>query len=375
MNYGFWNNLKRPIIGLSPMDGVTDAAFRYISDKYGKPAVLFTEFTSVEGITRGAVKILDAFIYHKTSTPTVAQVYGSTPQSFYDATFVVCEMGFDGIDINMGCPDHNISKRGSGAALIRTPQIARKIIKAVKKATKDYFEGKKIEDTDLPEEIIFSVKKFKDSRHAELVSASKNGSRNPLRSEASIFGMTNNLNDNKRKHLPVSIKTRIGYDLVVTENWIKDILETEPVAISIHGRTLQQMYTGKADWEEIGKAAEIVKKTKTLIFGNGDVKSIEEAKTKAQKYGLDGVLIGRATFGNPWIFQNHIPTNRERIDVALEHCEVFTKLIPNGHFPSLRKHLAWYTKGIPGSNELRNKLMRVYNIQEVGKILLQQVRS
>ena len=344
MNYGFWNNLKRPIIGLSPMDGVTDAAFRYISDKYGKPAVLFTEFTSVEGIARGAVKILGAFIYHKTSTPTVAQVYGSTPKSFYDAAFVVCEMGFDGIDINMGCPDSNISKRGSGAALIQTPKLAQEIIKTVKRAVKDYFEGKNIEETDLPESIIDLVKNYKQY-------------------------------DMKRKHLPVSVKTRIGYDLVVTENWIKNILEAEPVSISIHGRTLKQMYTGKADWEEIGKAAKIVKKTETLILGNGDVKTVEEAKEKAKEYGLDGVLIGRATFGNPWIFQNHIPTNRERIDVALEHCEVFTKLIPKGHFPSLRKHLAWYTKGIPGSNELRNKLMRVNNFEEVRNILLPIIES
>ena len=350
MNYGFWNNLKRPIIGLSPMDGVTDAAFRYICDKYGKPAVLFTEFTSVEAIARGAVKILGAFIYHKTSTPTVAQVYGSTPKSFYDTTFVVCEMGFDGIDINMGCPDSNISKRGSGAALIRTPKLAQEIINTVKQAVKDYFEGKNIEDTDLPESIIDWVKKFKrDPRIREV--------------------------DNKRKHLPVSVKTRIGYDLVVTENWIKNILEAEPVSISIHGRTLKQMYTGKADWEEIGKAAKIVKKTETLILGNGDVKTVEEAKEKAKEYGLDGVLIGRATFGNPWIFQNHIPTNRERISIAIEHCETFVKLTPNGHFPSLRKHLAWYTKGIPGSNELRNKLMRVNNIEEVRNILLPIIES
>jgi len=355
MNYGFWNNLKRPIIGLSPMDGVTDAAFRYISDKYGKPAVLFTEFTSVEGIARGAVKILGAFIYHKTSTPTVAQVYGSTPKSFYDAAFVVCEMGFDGIDINMGCPDSNISKRGSGAALIQTPKLAQEIIKTVKRAVKDYFEGKNIEETDLPESIIDLVKNYKQY-------------------------------DMKRKHLPVSVKTRIGYDLVVTENWIKNILEAEPVAISIHGRTLKQMYTGKADWEEIGKAAKIVKKTETLILGNGDVKTVEEAKEKAREYDLDGVLIGRATFGNPWIFsrkarsavlggKDHIATKNEKISIAIEHCETFVKLTPNGHFPSLRKHLAWYTKGIPRSNELRNRLMRVNNIEEVRSILSPIIES
>ena len=161
----------------------------------------------------------------------------------------------------------------------------------------------------------------------------------------------------------------------MNENWIKEILESEPVAISIHGRTLKQMYTGKADWEEIAKAAKIVKKTETLILGNGDVKNIIEAKEKAKKYNLDGVLIGRASFGNPWVFKDHIPTQKEKISVAIEHCETFIKLIPNGHFPSLRKHLAWYTKGIPGSNELRNKLMSVNNIEEVREILLPQIGS
>src|SRR5687768_604936 len=112
---GFWEHLKRPIIGLAPMDGVTDAAFRSIVDKYGKPDILFTEFTSVEGISYGAHQLLNAFIYHDTKTPTVAQIFGSNPDDFYKVAFVIAEMGFDGIDINMGCPDHHVAKKGGGA--------------------------------------------------------------------------------------------------------------------------------------------------------------------------------------------------------------------------------------------------------------------
>ncbi|HRN71051.1 MAG TPA: tRNA-dihydrouridine synthase family protein, partial [Candidatus Woesebacteria bacterium] len=154
MYKGFWDNLERPIIAMSPMDGVTDAAYRYITDTYGKPAILFTEFTSVEGIAHGATRLLSPFVHHKSKTPIVAQIYGSTPQAFYDTTFVICEMDFDGVDINMGCPDHNIAKKGCGAGLIRTPQLAYNIIKSVKQAVQDWSDGKKIEDTNLKPVII-----------------------------------------------------------------------------------------------------------------------------------------------------------------------------------------------------------------------------
>ena len=133
METNFWNTVQKPIIGLSPMDGVTDAAFRYIVDKYGAPSVLITEFTNVEGIVRGAVQLMSAFTYHKTNTPTVAQIFGIEEDAFYKTAFALCEMGFSGIDINMGCPDRHIAKKGGGAGLILQPQKAQRIIKNVKK--------------------------------------------------------------------------------------------------------------------------------------------------------------------------------------------------------------------------------------------------
>ncbi len=357
MHKGFWDNLERPIIAMSPMDGVTDAAYRYITDKYGKPSILFTEFTSVEGITHGATRLLSPFVHHESNTPQVAQIYGSNPEAFYEATFTVCEMGYDGVDINMGCPDHNIAKKGCGAGLIRTPQVAYDIIKAVQQAVKDYYEGKKIEDTKLKPDIIEWIKRY--NSHAEQREAS--------RLDSSVSPQ----NDKKKERilLPVSVKTRIGYDSIVTEDWISNLLEAQPANISVHGRTLVQMYTGLADWEEIGKAAKLIRKTNTSVLGNGDIKSIQEAKEKTEEYNLDGVLIGRALFGNPWFFKEYEPTNEERIKVAIEHCEKFAEMTPELHFLSLRKHLAWYTKGIPGSNDLRRQLMTVENVEDVKRIL------
>lgn len=339
MHKGFWENLKRPIIAMSPMDGVTDAAYRFITDKYGKSDILFTEFTSVEGLARGATRLLSPFVHHTSETPVVAQIYGSDPEAFYKATFIVCEMGFDGVDINMGCPDHNISKKGSGAGLIRTPKLAQDIVRSVQKAVKDYSEGKTIEEVDLSEDIVAWIKKYNNDKKIE------------------------------RKLLPVSVKTRIGYDKIVTEDWIQTLLDVEPVNIGIHGRTLVQMYTGLANWEEIGKAAEIINKTETSVLGNGDVKTIQEAKEKAKTYNLDGILIGRALFGNPWLFIEHEATDEERKNTAIKHCEVFTQMTPELNFHSLRKHLAWYTKGIRGSHELRRELMTVQNVEDVKRIL------
>jgi len=337
---GFWDTLQYPVLALSPMDGVTDAAFRYITDTYGKPGILFTEFTAVEAISRGKTAVMHAFIYHQTKTPTVAQIFGTEVDSFYKSALVCAAMGFDGVDINMGCPAKNVSERGAGAGLILQPKLAQEIVKAVQKGVHDWSEGVTLEQAGIHEDVIAFIKL--QPFHA-------------LESE--------------RRLIPVSVKTRIGYDKPVIKEWISNLLETEPVNISLHGRTLKQMYTGLADWEEIGKAADLVKQTKTTILGNGDVHSREEALNKISQYNLDGVLIGRAAFGNPWVFSGHQPTAEDRMKIAIEHTKSFEKLTPNNHFLSMRKHLAWYCKGFPNATDLRMELMKVQNAADVEQLL------
>ncbi|HLL60754.1 MAG TPA: tRNA-dihydrouridine synthase [Candidatus Nitrosocosmicus sp.] len=338
-----WQNLHKPILALSPMDGVTDAAFRYMFAKYGKPSIFFTEFTNVEGLSRGVVKLLDDFIYSPLEHPIIAQIFGTTPEDYYKVTFMACEMGFDGIDINMGCPDNDVTKRGGGAALILNPPLAKKIIRSVQQGIKDWTEGKTIESVDVHTDILHFIHAFKQKNHT-----------------------TNN-----RKVLPVSVKTRIGYSDVVITEWVKHLLETEVDNISIHGRTLKQMYTGSANWDEIGKAAEIIKQTKTTILGNGDIKNLDEAHLKVKQYNLDGVLIGRATFGNPYFFNldKKEMTIQERLDLCLEHSEYYVKELPNKPFIALRKHLAWYMKSFEGAVEMRTKLVQVNSLDEVRRIV------
>jgi len=341
----FWDDLysnNEPVIGMSPMDGVTDAPFRYMVAKFGRPDVIFTEFVSVDGLhfAEGAKKerMLKEFVKAGDlikSEPSesskssesglpfeIAQVFGNKPEFFVEAARLIESLGFDGIDINMGCPAKNVSENGCGAGLIKTPKLAQEIILATKAATK----------------------------------------------------------------LPVSVKTRIGVSSASEmEEWIEALCEVRPANISLHGRTLKQLYQGSADWEAIGRAAEIVHKNGLHILGNGDVTSLSEAKDKVERYGVDGVLIGRAAEGNPGIFLSDSKSRElseagdmeQRLAWAVEHAQVYENVFkPQNPSPDdvrwflpMRKHMAWYAHGFPGAAELRTKLMKTTSAAEVEEII------
>lgn len=304
------------------MDGITDAPFRWITDTYGKPDIIYTEFTSVKGLILGKPAIQRMLLRHQTETKTIAQFFGCEPEYFYQAALVALEKGFDGVDINMGCPDKSVFHKGAGAGLILQPKLAKEIITSVKKAVKD------------------GVKKLKI-----------------------------------KKNITVSVKTRTGYKTPQTKEWISNLLEAEPDVICIHARTFAQKYSGLADWSQIGIAADLARNTKTKIFGNGDIKSREQALKKIKEYNLAGVLIGRAALGNPWIFKGIVPTTEERFKVLLEHCKKFVEFFPAADLSIMRKHLAWYVKDFPHAAEVRNELMQVNSIEDVKKILSKIIPS
>lgn len=348
-----WQQLEQPIIGLSPMDGVTDHPFRHIVKKYGGPSIMLTEFTSVEGVCHGAKQLLEDFLFDESQRPIIAQIYGTTPQFFRETATILCELGFDGIDINMGCPAKNVAHSGAGAALIRTPELAQEIVRQTKAGVQDYLNGKNARDC---EHIVPSIWQEVEERHQKLPAEYQ-----------------------QRRELPVSVKTRIGYDSKIAEQWITTLLETEPVAITVHGRTLKQQYGGLADWEEIGKAAALAKQTDTLLLGNGDVTNYDQALAKVATYGVNGVLIGRGTFGNPFAFWSD-----ERIraaeasqqlpsiyDIAIEHARLFEEAYKDKEkysFLPMRKHLGWYVKAIPGAAEIRQKVFRAENADDAAAV-------
>ena len=358
----FWPSLPRPVIGMAPMDGVTDATFRHTVAMHGKPDVSFTEFTHVHDVCRGPEFLLDSLIYHEAERPIVAQLYGKEPDLFYQAAHAVCELGFDGLDINMGCPSRSVASSGSGAGLIRTPDVAQAIVQAARQGIADWAAGQTLEAVGLKPGRVEAIRRM-----------------NERRQDTRAF---------VRDTIPLSVKTRLGYDVVVVDRWIEHLLREQPAVISLHGRTLQQMYRGEADWNAIARAAEIVKGSGTLLFGNGDVHSYDDVVCRVRDTGVDGVLVGRAALGAPWFFrqkedarivlQEHrseegpelwVPPLDVRFEVLLDHARRFEAACGQGQFRRMRKHLGWYCKGFPYAASLRADMFRVSSVADLEQVL------
>jgi tRNA-dihydrouridine synthase len=373
----FWEKLKKPIIGLSPMDGVTDAPFRHAVAKIGKPDVMFTEFVNVEGLSRGAIKLLNILLYSEIEHPIVAQLFGATPDDFYKATLIVCALGFDGVDINMGCPANNVAKNGGGAALIKNPNLAKKIIQAVKNGVDDWADGKNLKNAGISPEILKWTDSFNNDRNPK-------GKRRTLPISVNSHTHTNTnstphnfLNDSylghnqSRRLIGVGVKTRLGYDSDISEKWVSFLSEQDIDVVSLHGRTLKQMYQGQADWDAISKSAKVAHDAGKIILGNGDIKSVNEAKEKCEIYKVDGVLIGRATWGNPWFFSRGemFISKKEKLDTLYEHALYFKEIFGEKHFSPFKKHIAHYVKNFDGAIEARQHLLSAKNFNEFTEMI------
>lgn len=322
MNLGFWEKLKRPIMAMAPMANVTDSVFRQLFLKYGAPDIFWTEFVSVEGLlSAGREELIMDFWHSPLEKPIVAQIFGAKPEQFEKVALIVKELGFDGIDINMGCPDKSIEKSGAGANLIKNPKLAREIIRATKKAG-----------------------------------------------------------------LPVSVKTRIGYDKNEIETWLPEILAEGVAALTIHLRTRDEMSDVPAHWELAPQIVEIRNKysPETILLGNGDVNSLDEAREKIKTSDFDGVMVGRGMFGNPGFFSGKAPGVLQKLDWAMEHSELFEKTYKSNlsreagelkGFEIMKKHFKAYIAGFLGAKELRAKLMEVKDASEVKEVIEEFKRS
>lgn len=294
------------------MYDVTDYVFREVISETAKPDVLFTEFVNTDALnSKGKEKVIRDLFFSKKQHPIVAQIWGTNPDTFFKAAQLVKKMGFDGVDINMGCPERTVIKNGAGAALIKNPSLAKELIEAVKEGAKD---------------------------------------------------------------LPVSVKTRIGYNKVDTNEWISILLEQNINALTIHGRTAIKKSEGKAVWSEIGKSVKL-KNTispRTLIIGNGDVESYKDALDKHNKYEVDGVMIGRGVLSNPWVFEknenirNIKHSKEELINLLLRHTKLFEEKWGSAkNFDVMKKFFKVYVREFRGSNELRQKLMECKSYNQV----------
>lgn len=320
----FWNTIDRPIIALAPMEDVTDTVLRElllgVSDASALHVVM-TEFVSTDGLLhkKGRPRVIHRLritpderkLLNEKGVKIVAQIWGNTPENYQKVVQEITEtMDFDGIDINMGCPVSKVVARGCCSGLIGTPSLAKEIIYAAKEAT----------------------------------------------------------------HLPISVKTRIGLKTVTTEEWIGHVLETKPAALILHGRTQKQMTNCPADWNEIAKAARLRDQLKLdlPVLGNGDIQSLKEARAKTKEFGLDGAMIGRGIFNNPWLFmeEQRERSREERLAMLWKHTELFDRVWGDTkNFHILRRYYSIYSKGFPGAADFRARLMQTGSIAEVKKIL------
>lgn len=303
----FWASLKKPFFVLAPMDDVTDVVFRQMVSEIAPPDVFFTEFTNVEAlVSKGRASQITRLKFIRDQKPIVAQIWGNNPENYFKVAQELVGMDFDGIDINMGCPDKGVCKNGGCSALINEP-----------------------------------------TRAAEIIAATKQGA----------------------EKLPVSVKTRIGYSKIQTAEWIPFLLDQGLAALTIHGRTRKEMSKVPAHWDEIKKAVKIRNSlgVETLIIGNGDVVDRVEGLKKVKESGVDGIMIGRGIFKNLWCFgEKPEKSEKEMLELLLKHARAFDKEWgKDKNFQVLRKFFKIYVSDFPQAHNLRIKLMETGNLAEV----------
>ncbi len=307
---GFWEKLEKPFFVMAPLANVTDAAFRRFLIRYSRPDVLWTEFVAADGLChpKGRQALLRDLLYTEAERPIVAQLFTGYPEKMEEAAELVANLGFDGVDINMGCPDKNVMKQGAGASCMKDPKRARDIILAAQRGVK------------------------------------KSG-----------------------KAIPVSVKTRLGFNEDALEELLPVLLEARPAAVTLHARTKKEMSLVPAHWDRVRRAVEIASGSGTLIIGNGDVVDMADAHKKVVETGADGIMLGRAMFGNPWIFDatKKEITIRERLEATLDLTKTFdTVWGGTKNFALLKKHYQAYIRDFPEAKEWRIKLMASTNARE-----------
>ncbi|HCY7310120.1 TPA: tRNA-dihydrouridine synthase [Staphylococcus aureus] len=313
MKENFWSELPRPFFILAPMEDVTDIVFRHVVSEAARPDVFFTEFTNTESFCHpeGIHSVRGRLTFSEDEQPMVAHIWGDKPEQFRETSIQLAKMGFKGIDLNMGCPVANVAKKGKGSGLILRPDVA-----------------------------------------AEIIQATKAGG------------------------LPVSVKTRLGYyEIDEWKDWLKHVFEQDIANLSIHLRTRKEMSKVDAHWELI----EAIKNLRdeiapnTLLTINGDIPDRKTGLKLAEKYGIDGVMIGRGIFHNPFAFEKEPRehTSKELLDLLRLHLSLFNKYEKNEirQFKSLRRFFKIYVRGIRGASELRHQLMNTQSIAEARALL------
>ena len=306
-----WDKLPKPFLILAPMEGVTDIMFRQVVAKAGRPDLFFTEFTNVSSYAseKGRWNALERLKIAPTDSPIIAQIWGKNPEHFAELASALESLGFSGVDLNFGCPDKHVNKAGGGAAMIKTPELATECFR----------------------------------------------------------------NAVKNTNLPVSIKTRLGWsDLEEFRTWLPTLLAEHPAALTVHLRTKKEMSKVPAHFElipEIVKLRDDISPTTKLII-NGDIKDRTHALKLHAKYPeIDGFMIGRGVFADPYCFTDHTSTKDELMELLNLHLDLYEKYNNNSSYEPLKHFFKIYINNFPGAKELRTKLMDTHSVSEARQIL------
>ncbi|MBR2587128.1 tRNA-dihydrouridine synthase family protein [Candidatus Saccharibacteria bacterium] len=311
MSKMIWTELKKPISVLAPMEGVTDVVFRQVIATAGRPDLFFTEFTNVSSYAseKGRANALERLKIAPTDSPIIAQIWGKNPDHFGKTVAALKDLGFSGVDLNFGCPDKHVNKAGGGAQMIRTPDLA--------------------------------------------VECFRNAVRNS-------------------NGLPVSIKTRLGFSFVEEyKTWLPTLLSEHPAALTVHLRTRKEMSKVPAHFELIPEIVALrdLYSPETKLLVNGDIKTAAEGTELCRTYGVNGFMIGRGVFENPYCFTNHEPTHEELLNLLKLHLDLFDKKNQHKSFEPLKHYFKIYVKGYDGASDLRAKLMDCHSTSEARQVL------
>lgn len=312
---GVFENLKKKkkvLSMLAPMEDVTDTVFRRILCDIGRPDVFFTEFMNVDGYcSDGKHKVDHRVLFAEFEHPIVIQLWGNRPENFAKAVNELKDLKPDGFDINMGCSVRNVLNIGGGSALIKDPSLAKEIINAVQ---------------------------------------------------------------DEAGNIPVSVKTRLGYESIDTENWIGFLLMQNLHMLTVHGRIAQEGYNVPSRWDEIQKVVSLKDEIapNTLVIGNGDITNAQQGETYSLKYGTDGYMVGRGILSNPWLFSGRKDISQEeRVFTLMKHARLFDEVWKsNKNFNVMKKYFKAYIHGFSGANELRQKYMEVDSLDELEKLII-----
>ncbi len=310
-----YKKLPKPFFVLAPMYDVTDTVFRRIIADCAAPDIFFTEFVNVDGLqSPGRPKLIQRLQFTDREHPIVAQIWGKIPENYYKTTKELVDMGFAGVDINMGCPEKSVIKNGCCSALVDNRALAGEIITQTKKAA----DGK----------------------------------------------------------IAVSVKTRLGLN-EVDLSWPEFLLKQGIDMLTIHGRTAKQMSKVPADWQLIEEVRKLRDKISpnTLIAGNGDVMTRAQGNELAHKHGLDGIMIGRGVFEDPYVFADQSPwagyTKQQKITLYAKHVQLFVDTWGDSAKPvyTLNKFCKIYIQGFDGAKELRERLMSAKSTNSLTSLL------